>query len=171
MAALATSLSQLGMEDADALEDDDLDLLKTRGWLLKKGSGQGTVFSRRNWQKRYYVLDEEAAVLSYYADAKCKHKKGAWKLTEATAVISPDAKVFRGSGRRDSLKKGVDMFYFEVHPILDAATNYFKHRPLELRAADAADLRGWTLGLERAVDKSPFVPVSTQRCTPKPSAR
>ena len=35
MAALATSLSQLGMEDADALEDDDLDLLKTRGWLLR----------------------------------------------------------------------------------------------------------------------------------------
>ena len=45
------------------------------------------------------------------------------------------------------------MFYFEVHPVLDAATNYFKHRPLELRASDAKDLRGWQLGLERAIDK------------------
>lgn len=153
MAALAASLSQLGCEDADAYEDES-DLIKTRGWLLKKGSGEGTLFSRRNWQKRYYVLDEDAAVLSYYSDDKCKNKKGAWKLTEATAVTEPagEAKAFRGSGRRDS-KKGVEMFYMEVHPVLEEKTSYFKHRPLELRAADADDLRGWRLGLERTVER------------------
>ena len=146
MAALA-----LGQEDADALESD-VDLLKTCGYLLKKGSGEGALFSRRNWTKRYYALDEDNALLHYYTDDTRRTLKGTWKLTESTKVASPDGKAFRGSGRRDSLK-GEDMHYFEVHPLVDAKTDYFKHRPLELRAADARDLRGWTLGIERAVGK------------------
>ena len=66
--------AELGMQDEDA---------KFEGYLRKKGHGASR-FGKKNWKRRYFVLDSRC--LSYYKDASLRRLKG--RINSYGSVVS-----------------------------------------------------------------------------------
>mmetsp|Transcript_20092 Transcript_20092/g.62145 ORF Transcript_20092/g.62145 Transcript_20092/m.62145 type:complete len:498 (+) Transcript_20092:59-1552(+) len=125
---------------------------RTTGYMLKKGGGKSRVgeslvqsqLHRRNWCRRFFVLDVEAGELKYYKDATLLQYKGTVRILATSSVHIPDAVHLRGRhrpGKRESVN------YFELRDVHDDEGR-LRHRPFALRAPSAKELIQWLRTLE-----------------------
>jgi len=145
---------------------------RTTGHLLKKG-GSRTKFGRRNWKKRWFVLDLERGCLSYFKDASCARFKGSVRLGEQSSLEIPDSVSLRGRHRPtgDEL-----LHYFELRGVLDDG-GAPRSKPFKLRALGGDELFEWlqslkaSLALVRGLPSAPARPPRTPRTPAAPPPR
>lgn len=131
--------------------------MKTSGLMLKKGGGRSRVgeslvqsqFHRRNWQRRWFVLNVEAYELVYYKDASLSRYKGCVRLTNKSSIQIPDTVQLRGRHRPT---KHESLNYFEIHGALDDQGRP-RRRPLALRAQTNDELLDWLGSLQRCLGR------------------
>ncbi|KAJ8610115.1 hypothetical protein CTAYLR_007096 [Chrysophaeum taylorii] len=126
---------------------------RTTGSMLKKGGGRSRAgeslvqaqLHRRNWQRRWFVLDVEEGELHYYKDASLGKYKGCVRLTSESGIKIPDTVRLRG--RHRPTKKNEDLNYFEIHDAVDEEGRE-RRRPFALRAPNGEELLEWLMSLQ-----------------------
>ncbi|KAH8093604.1 hypothetical protein JL720_4749 [Aureococcus anophagefferens] len=110
--AAEEATSGAGVAEADCFEDaKDGARLRTRGVLLKKGGGS-SLFGRRNWQYRHFVLDLKRSELKYFSDETLKVQKGSVFLGGLSKFGDGGAKTFRGKHGKGS--DAAEAYYFSL---------------------------------------------------------
>ena len=104
--------------------------LRTRGLLLKKGSGTGFL-GRRNWSQRWMKLDFEKSELKYYADASLRKEKGS-VFFGAASRFGQTSKTFKGKTAKDVK----ETFHFNVELVIDGLSRNPRKGTFYLRAAN-----------------------------------
>uniref|UniRef100_A0A7S3JWS8 PH domain-containing protein n=1 Tax=Aureoumbra lagunensis TaxID=44058 RepID=A0A7S3JWS8_9STRA len=134
----------------------DIPLHTTSGYLLKKGggrsrAGEGKLRSklhRRNWSKRWFVLDVESGELQYYKDASMQQYKGTIRILTTSSIQVPDAVCLRGRHRPSRQEA---LCYFELHQVTDDEGR-MRSRPLAVRAPSGEELIEWLRALQKSLD-------------------
>ena len=70
--------------------DEHGNRVRVVGCMLKKGGSRG---GRRNWQKRWFVLDPSGGRLRYFEDNKLNKESGQVRLAVSSEVVA-----FEGAG-------------------------------------------------------------------------
>mmetsp|Transcript_17099 Transcript_17099/g.58538 ORF Transcript_17099/g.58538 Transcript_17099/m.58538 type:complete len:388 (+) Transcript_17099:79-1242(+) len=138
-------MSEFGRPVYAAAHDEQGGKLRIFGDLLKKGGSRG---GRRNWQKRYFVLDLHNGVLRYYSDAKLKTEAGAVELGAKSRLVIPDEVQLRGS--HAPVSEDEDPFYFELHDVCDDRGRR-RPSPFALRAPGGEEFDEWVVSINFAV--------------------
>ncbi len=116
---ISSSLKFIVSVDAERSSDpsqQEADMAK-RGFLAKKGKGE-SIFGRRNWKKRWFLLDVDAGYLQYFSTENESEEKGTLFLSDVIPLsIQPNSKRYgfvlqTKSGRRLDLQANSqdDMF-------------------------------------------------------------
>ena len=134
-----------------ALQKDDQGLpIRVTGALLKKGGSRRgrRVGGRRNWSKRYFVLDINGGRLRYYEDAKLLQLAGSTMLLPTSEVVVDERPKLRG--RHAPVFEGEDPYYLELRNTTDD-----KGRPrpyaFALRAFNDLEFADWSRSLQFCV--------------------
>ena len=149
--------------------------LRVRGKLLKKGGSRrgsaggggevggapsgrpartpstvvASLFGRRNWSDRYFSLDIDAGVWSYFSDEALTKRAGVVRLVPgATRVIIPDEVRLRGRHAPSDASEALN--YFEVHPTVDE-TGEERSAPFVARAPSEREFEEWIRSLRFAL--------------------
>ena len=135
-----------GVAEADCFEDaKDGARLRTRGVLLKKGGGS-SLFGRRNWQYRHFVLDLKRSELKYFSDETLKVQKGSVFLGGLSKFGDGGAKTFRGKHGKGS--DAAEAYYFSLELVIDGETRKPKKDGFALRAPDQAQFDEWRASIQ-----------------------
>ena len=86
-----------------------------QSFLLKKGGS--VVGLRRNWKRRWFLLENDTCELHYYADPSLNDQKGTVRLSAKSSVRVPETVSMRGRHRP---KPGEATHYFELWDVTDA---------------------------------------------------
>lgn len=121
----------------------------TSGTLLKKGGGS-SIFSRRNWTSRYFILDRDKGELRYYDDANKKNERGAIQLMKDTTVDIAAANL-KGKHGRSAKASNQEPFYFVLNPVKDLHTRALRPSPFAIRAASQSEFDGWIKSFKDAI--------------------
>lgn len=124
---------------------------RLNGMMLKKGGGRSregenlvqSQLHRRNWQRRWFVLEVEAGELHYYRNESLSSYKGCVRLTYNSSIKIPDTVHLRGRHRpaqHESLN------YFEIHDSVDLVGRP-RRKPFALRAPSGEELVQWLRSL------------------------
>ena len=84
-------------------------------FLLKKGGS--VVGLRRNWKRRWFLLENDTCELHYYVDPSLNDQKGTVRLSAKSSVRVPETVSMRGRHRP---KPGEATHYFELWDVQDA---------------------------------------------------
>jgi len=98
---------------------------------------------RRNWCRRWFVLDVEAGELVYYKDATLAQYKGTVRILATSSIHIPDAVRLRGRHRPG---KNESLHYFELRGVRDDRGR-LRHRPFALRTSTPRELIEWIRSL------------------------
>jgi len=147
-----------------ALQRDDEGLpVRVTGALLKKGGSRRG--RRRNWSKRFFVLDVAGGRLRYYEDQKLLQLSGATTLLPTTEVVVDEAPKLKG--RHAPIFRGEDPFYFELRNTTDD-----KGRPrpfgFALRAFTEIDYHDWSRSLQFCVRQLKLKDHASSKAPPPP---
>ena len=110
-------------------------------FLLKKGGS--VVGLRRNWKRRWFLLENDTCELHYYADPSLNDQKGTVKLSAKSSVRVPETVSMRGRHRP---KPGEATHYFELWDVQDAHGR--SRKTFKVRAESPRDFANWLEALD-----------------------
>lgn len=115
--------------------------VRVTGAMLKKGGSRG---GRRNWSKRWFVLEPTMGRLRYYEDASLLKEAGVVCLLAASEVWNDETPTFKG--RHAPPYEGEDAFYMELRGSTDGRGRPRPH-PFSLRAFRQSEYDEWLRSL------------------------
>lgn len=125
-------------------------------FLLKKG---GSVLGlRRNWKRRWFLLEEDAGELHYYADPSLAKQKGTVRLSANSSVRVPEEVAMRGRHRPSA---GEATHYFELWDVRDARGR--ARKTFKVRAESSRDFAEWLGALDACLRRLRGHEVTTSR--------
>ena len=125
-------------------------------FLLKKG---GSVLGlRRNWKRRWFLLEEDAGELHYYADPSLAKQKGTVRLSANSSVRVPEEVAMRGRHRPSA---GEATHYFELWDVRDARGR--ARKTFKVRAESSRDFAEWLGALDACLRRLRGHGVTTSR--------
>ena len=110
-------------------------------FLLKKGGS--VVGLRRNWKRRWFLLENDTCELHYYADPSLNDQKGTVRLSAKSSVRVPETVSMRGRHRP---KPGEATHYFELWDVQDAHGR--SRKTFKVRAESPRDFANWLEALD-----------------------
>ena len=110
-------------------------------FLLKKGGS--VVGLRRNWKRRWFLLENDTCELHYYADPSLNDQKGTVRLSARSSVRVPETVSMRGRHRP---KPGEATHYFELWDVTDAHGR--SRKTFKVRAESPRDFANWLEALD-----------------------
>lgn len=121
--------------------------VRVTGAMLKKGGSRG---GRRNWTKRWFVLEPALGRLRYFEDPSLMKESGIVCLVGSTE-INTEAPVFKG--RHGPLYEGEDAYYMELVGAVDGEG---RQRPYSfaMRAFSQTEYDEWLRSLKFSIRKS-----------------
>ncbi|KAJ8603376.1 hypothetical protein CTAYLR_004277 [Chrysophaeum taylorii] len=124
-------------------KDEEGAAVRVTGGLLKKGGSRG---GRRNWSKRWFVLEPRGGRFRYYEDPKLLREAGVVVLLAESEIVVRDP-LLKG---RHAPSGGEDSYYFELHKVTDA-TGRPRPFPFALRAFTQVEYDDWLRSLSFCV--------------------